>query len=680
MAGYEALLEPFQLKHLTLRNRIMSTSHAPAYAEDGMPAERYQLYHQEKAKGGIGLTMFGGSSTISPDCPATFGQIDISGDRVVPHLRKFAERVHGEGAALMCQISHMGRRTRWDSGDWLPPISSSPVREPEHRSFPKEMEDWDFERVIGDFGQAARRCRDGGLDGVELSFCGTHLIEQFWSPLFNKREDEYGGSLENRMRFSFEVLDEVRRQVGGDYIVSVRITGDELIEGGLGQEDVFEIVGRLAESGKMDVLNVMHAQAQDYISLATAMANMSFPVAPWLYLASAIKARVDIPVFHAGRITDLATAARAIEEGHVDMVAMTRPHMADPHIVNKLREGRPEDVRQCVGANYCIDRIYFAGAALCIQNPATGREATMPHTIPKAAGAARRVVVAGGGPGGMEAARVCALRGHDVLLFEAADALGGQVNLAAKATWRESLSGITQWLESQVRKVGVDLRLGTEATAEGVMAERPDIVVVATGGTPNKGAAEGAAHAVTTWDILSGAVQPGDSVLLFDDQAEHQGPSCAEFMAARGSKVEVATPERYLGVEFGGANWPIHMRELYRMGVVMTPDLRLTNVYPEGNRLVAVLRNEYTLAEEERIVDQVVAEHGTLPRDDLYFALKPQSRNLGQVDLDALIAGRPQAVAVKPDGAYQLFRVGDAVASRNIHAAIFDSLRLCKEF
>jgi 2,4-dienoyl-CoA reductase-like NADH-dependent reductase (Old Yellow Enzyme family) len=679
MAEHDALLEPLSIKHLRIRNRIVSSAHAPVYPVDGMPAERYQAYHEEKAKGGIGLTIFGGSSTVSPDSKAVFGQISVAGDRVIPYFQALAERVHRHGAALMCQITHMGRRTRWDAGDWLPPVAPSSVREPEHRSFPKVMEDWDFPRIVGDFGRAARRCKDGGLDGVEMSYSGTHLIQQFWSPAFNKREDDYGGSLENRMRFSVEVLDEVRRQVGDDYIVSLRISADELFKGGLTQEDVMEIILRLAGSGKVDVLNIMHGQSQDYRSLAIAIPNMSFPMAPFLYLASAVKARVDLPVFHAGRIADLATAARVIEEGHADMVAMTRAHMADPHIVNKLREGRPEDVRECVGSNYCIDRIYVASPALCIQNPSTGREATMPHLVPKGAGG-RRVVIAGAGPAGMEAARVAALRGHEVVLFEAAPETGGQVNIAAKATWRESLSGVTRWLDGQVRKAGVDLRLGTAATAESIMAEEPDIVVVATGGRPNKGAIAGAELAAGTWDVLSGAVEPAESVLLFDDHGGHQGPSCAEFMASKGSRVEIASPERYLGVEFGGANWPIHLRELYKLGVLMTPDLRLVRVYAEGNHLVALLRNEYTLEEEERAVDQVVCEHGTLPADDLYFALKPHSRNMGELDLQALIETRPQELVRNPEGKFQLFRVGDAVASRNIHAAIYDSLRLCKEF
>ena len=675
MAEYEALLQPFKLKHLTIRNRIMSTAHATGYPVDGMPAERYQAYQEAKAEGGIGLTMFGGSSAVSPDCRAAFGQINAATDDVISHFQKMSERVHRHGAAIMCQISHMGRRSRWDASNWLAPVAPSALREPEHRSFPKAMEPWDFARIRRDFAAAARRCKEGGLDGAELSYSGSHLIPQFLSPLTNKRTDEYGGSLENRMRFGLEVLEEARAAVGDDYVLGLRISGDELLEGGLSAEETLEVIRRFATTGMVDFVNVMHGSTVDYRSIAILQLNMSFPPAPFLYLASAVKQTIDLPVFHAGRITDLATAARAVEEGHVDLVAMTRAHLADPAIGRKLAEGRPEDIRQCVGANYCVDHL-FVGEALCVQNPATGRESALPQEVPAGTGG-KKVVIAGGGPAGLEAARVAARRGHRVVLFEAEVRTGGQVNLAAKAGWREALSGVTRWLDAQARKEGAEIRTDTKATVEAVLAEVPDVVIVATGGSPDKGPFEGAAHAASTWDILAGTVAAGDSVLLFDDQGDHQAMSVAELLAVRGSKVELVHPERFAGVEVGLTNWPTHLRELYSKGVVMTPDLRLTAVYPEGNRLVAVLRNEYTLEEEERVVDQVVAEHGTLPVDELYFTLVPQSRNLGEVDLDALIALRPQAVDANPEGQFQLFRIGDAVASRNLHAAIYDSLRLC---
>ena len=678
MSGHDVLLQPYQLKHLTLRNRIISTAHAPAYAQDAMPQSRYQLYHEEKARGGVSMTMFGGSSTVSPECPATFGQIDVSEDRVVSYFQEFAQRIHQHGAALLCQISHMGRRTRWDTGDWLPSVAPSSVREPEHRSFPKTMEDWDFKRIRKDFADAARRCREGGLDGCELSFAGLHLIPQFWSPAVNRRTDEYGGSLENRLRFSLEVLDAVREQVGGDFIVGVRLAGDELLEAGLSAEECLEIAQVMADTGSVDYLSVMGGQPQDYPSLAVSMPNMSHPVAPFLYLASAVKAAIDLPVIQAQRIPDVDTAARAIADGHVDLVGMTRAQMADPYLVNKLAAGRADDIRQCVGANYCIDRIYTGGGALCIQNPATGREATVPHVI-TAAPTRKRVVIAGAGPAGLEAARVSAERGHEVVLFEKQEQTGGQVNIASKATWRASLSGITRWLEEQSRKRGVEVRLGEAATAAAVRALEPDLVIVATGAQPNKGVFEGAELAVSTWEILSGAVPPGDNVLLYDDNGDHQGPSCAEFIARTGAKLEMVTPERYTGIEIGATNYPVHQRELYQAGVIFTPDTRLRQVYQEGNQLVPVLKNEYSAEEEERAVDQVVCEHGSLPVDALYFELKPHSTNLGEVDLRALRDNRPQSVINHAEGEFMLLRVGDAVASRNIHAAIYDSLRFCKD-
>ncbi|MGH6953072.1 MAG: FAD-dependent oxidoreductase, partial [Alphaproteobacteria bacterium] len=350
-----------------------------------------------------------------------------------------------------------------------------------------------------------------------------------------------------------------------------------------------------------------------------------------------------------------------------------------PHIVRKLMEGRAQDIRECVGAAYCIDRLYSGGGALCIQNPAMGREKTMPHAITRSSGARRKVVVAGAGPGGLEAARVSAERGHRVVLFEASDKTGGQVNLAVRATWRGNLGGITRWLESQALKLGVEIRLEHEATAERVLAEEPDVVIVATGGRPNKGRFRDSDFIVSTWDILAGGVVPAESVLLYDDNGDHQGPSCAEYMAARGAKVELVTYEQQVAKHVGITNRPVHMRELYKGGVVMTPDMRMAGVEREGNKVVVVLKNDYTGEEEERLVDQVVVEHGTLPSDELYEALKPRSRNLGELDLDGFVLGRPRPITNKPAGRFVLYRVGDAVSSRNIHAAIYDSLRLCKE-
>lgn len=676
MSDHRALLSPFRLGHLTLRNRIVSTAHAPAYGVASKPMERYRLYHEEKAKGGVALTMFGGSTAVSPDAIAPFGQLTLADDSAVPHMRDLAEAVHRHGAACICQISHPGRRGRWDSGSWLPAAGPSHRREPQHRSFPKEMEDWDFDRIKRDYVAAAQRGKDSGLDGVELLFAGGHLMLQFFSPAVNTRTDAYGGSLENRLRYAVEVLRAVRAGVGDGFVIGARITADEMISEGLDRAECLQIAVALAATGVVDYLNIMASQTYDWRSSALSIPSMAFPPAPWLSLASAIKAAVPIAVLHAGRITDLATAARAIDEGHIDLVAMTRAQIADPHLVNKLRAGRGDDIRPCVGANYCINRIYAGHESLCLLNPATGREATMPHILGKAA-TARRVVVVGAGPAGLEAARVCAERGHRVTLFEAEPEVGGQIRIAGRLAWRASLGGIADWLRRQIEARGVDLRLRQAAGVADVVALDPDIVLIATGGRPNKGPVEGDELVTSSWDILSGRAVPGGETLLFDDHSGDQGMSCAQFIAERGARLEVVTPEREIGTEVGATTFPIYLRALYEHRAKFSTDLRLRAVRRSGNRLTATLRNEYTLRDEEREVDQVVSEHGTLPDDALYFALKPLARNGGAVDYQALTRGAYSEITTNPDATFVLYRLGDAVAGRNIHAALYDSLRLC---
>ena len=677
IANAEALLKPLTIKGLTIRNRVMSTSHAPGYGKDGKPQERYQLYHMEKARGGIGLTMFGGSSSVAIDSPAApWNQISVTDDSVIPYFQQFAERVHAHGAKLMIQLTHMGRRTKWDTENWLPTISASVRREPASRTVPRAMDKHDIRRVVKAFADAARRCKEGGLDGCEISAAHGHLVDQFWSPSVNQRTDEYGGSLENRMRFGKEVLTAMREATGDDYVIGMRMSGDEMIADGLSHEDCVAIASEYARLGLVDFLNIVGGQARDEMAHAVSLPNMSFPVAPFLYLPSAIKREVEVPIFHAQRVTDLATGARAVAEGHVDMIAMTRAHIADPHLVKKLMEGRDDDIRQCVGAGYCIDRIYVGGDALCLQNAATGREATMPHVIPKAE-VTRKVAVVGAGPAGLEAARVCAERGHKVVLFEKEPVVGGQINIAARATWREALSGIPRWLYAQVQKKGVDIRLGHAATADDIAAEAPDVVIMATGGVPNLGHAKGHEHAVSTWDILTGRVEPTGSVLLFDEIGGHNAASTAEVLAKKGCLVEMVTHDVQIAQEIGTTNKPVHLRELYRLGVVMTPNTELIEIYPEGNRLIAALRNTMTDAEEERVVDRVVVDYGTLPVDGLFEALRGASINDGETDLDALISGRAPRWTGQPG--FALYRVGDAWTGRNIHAALYDSLRLCKD-
>jgi NADPH-dependent 2,4-dienoyl-CoA reductase/sulfur reductase-like enzyme len=365
---------------------------------------------------------------------------------------------------------------------------------------------------------------------------------------------------------------------------------------------------------------------------------------------------------------------------------MTRAQIADPHMVIKIRDGREDQIKQCVGANYCIDRQYNGLDVLCVQNAATSRERTMPHIIAKSTGPKRKVVVVGAGPAGLEAARVARERGHDVVLFEKQAQVGGQVNLAAKAPKREQMAGIIRWFDLETLRLGVDRRLGTEADASTIMDERPDIVVLATGGLPHTdqnpewGAADGLS--VSGWDILSGRVAPQGNVLVYDGISTHAGSGVADFIASRGHLVEIVTPDVKIADDTGGTTFPIFYRRLYAQGVVLTPNHWLDRVYREGDKLVAVLRNEYTEVQEERVVDQVVIENGIRPNEALYWQLKERSVNKGQTDIDTLYDAQPQPVLsqLKGDGKFALFRIGDGVSMHNIHGAIYDALRLCKDF
>ncbi len=674
----DPLLQPYRLKHLTLRNRLMSTAHEPAYSEDGMPKERYRLYHAEKAKGGIALTMTAGSAVVSPDSPAAFGNLYAYRDEIVPWLRELSDACHEHGSAIMMQITHLGRRTNWNHSDWLPVLAPSPVREPAHRSFPKEAEDWDLDRIVAHYADAAERMRDGGLDGVEIEAYG-HFLDGFWSPATNRRDDEYNGSLDNRLRFTWRVLDAMRERVGEDFLIGLRMVADEDWDRGLSREDGVEIARRLATSGKVDFLNLIRGHIESDAALSEVIPIQGMASAPHLDFCGEVRAETGFPIFHAARISDVATARHAIAEGKLDMVGMTRPHIADPHIANKVAAGREADIRPCVGATYCLDRIYEGHEALCIHNPATGRERTIPHVIVRSDGPAKRVVVVGAGPAGLEAARVAGERGHDVVLFEAADRPGGQIRLAARLPRRRELIGIVDWRVEQCQKLGVDMRFNTYAEAGDVLAEAPDVILIATGGLPNTAIVDGEDLVVSSWDILSGDVKPGERVLVYDDNAAHQGLSAAEMIANGGSRLEIVTPERFFAVDIGGLNHVAYARAFDRAGARVTINKRVLSVRRAGNGLIAEIGSDYSERIEEREVDQVVVEHGTLPLDEVYFALKPDSRNGGEMDYDALIAGRAQAVTRNPDGAYQLFRIGDAVASRNIHAAIYDAIRLVKD-
>ncbi len=674
----DPLLRPFELKHLTLKNRIMISSHEPAYPEDGMPKARYRAYHEERARAGVALTMTAGSAVVSPDSPPSFNNVLAYKDEVVPWMQQLTDACHEHGCAVMIQLTHLGRRTGWDKGDWLPSVSPSRAREPAHRAFPKQLEDWDIARIIEDYADAAERMQAAGVDGIELEAYG-HLIDQFWSPRTNALEGPYGGSLENRMRFSRNVLGAIRKRVGDQFIVGIRFTADEQVAGGITTEEGLEIAARLATDGQVDFLNVIRGHIDTDPGLTDVIPVQGMKSAPHLDFAGEVRRLTGMPTFHAARIPDTATARHAIASGLLDMVGMTRAHMADPHIVRKIVDNREEDIRPCVGATYCLDRIYQGGDALCIHNAATGRELTMPHTI-EPSGNKQKVVIVGAGPAGLEAARIAGERDHEVIVFEVAPEPGGQIRLTAQASRRREMLSIIAWRMEQCAKHDVTFQFNTWASAEDVIALKPDVAVIATGGLPQTDVLEtGNDLVISTWDVLSGDVAAGEDVLVYDDAGDHAGLQAAEMILATGARVEIMTPDRTFAPEVMGMNLVPYMRGMQDKSVTFTVTYRLLAVRKDGNRLLATIGTDYSEFVTTRIFDQIVVNHGTVPLDDVYQALKPLSRNLGEMDYGAFAHGGEQTITTNPTGQFRLFRIGDAVSARNTHAAIYDALRLMKD-
>ena len=674
----DSLLQSFKLKHLNLKNRIITTSHEPAYNEDGFPKDRYVAYHLERAKGGIAMTMTAGSTVVSKDSPPSFDNIHAYKDEVVPWIKKLTEAIHDQDCKIMIQLTHLGRRTSWNKGDWLPSISSGKHREPAHKAFPKVAESWDIERIIKEYGDAAERMKEGGMDGVELEGQG-HLIGQFLSPLTNELETEYGGSLENRLRFTLDVLSDIRSKVGQKFIVGIRCVFDEVEKGGITKSDGLKIAKILSDSGLIDYLNINRGRIHTDPILTKHIPIQGMKSAPHLEFAGEIKKEVNLPIFHASKISDVATARYAISNGLVDMIGMTRGHLADPHIVKKIKEKREDDIRPCVGATYCLDRIYQGEEALCIHNAATGRELKFPNIISKSK-IKKKIVVVGAGPGGLEAARIAAERGHEVIVFEAAPDPGGQIRLCAKSARRKDMMGIIDWRMQQCIKKNVKFNFNIIAEAQDVINENPDTIIIATGGMPNLELFEtkkDLENVFTSWDIISGDVKLAENILIYDEAGDHTAMQSAEIAIEKGSTVEFMTPDRLISSEIMGMNLTPYLKNLQNKKITYSIAKRLIDVSIKGNKLNATIGSDYDENfKNNSIYDQIFLNYGVKPLDELYFNLVSFSKNEGEVNYTKFIKGEIQNIIKNKNNKFNLYRIGDAVSSRNIHAAIYDALRL----
>lgn len=671
----DPLLTPFTLKGLTLRNRIVSTSHEPAYSEDGLPKDRYRAYHVEKAKGGVGLTMIGGSAIVSRESAPSFGNLQMWKDESVPWLRRLTDEVHEHDTAVMIQLTHMGHRTSNYTHDWIPAVGVSAVREPTHRAFAKQAEQWDLDRICNDFVSSAQRCKEAGLDGIELMVYG-HFLDSFWTPFWNHREDEYGGSYENRMRYPLRVIRAVRESVGPDFIVGARMTFEEPRQPGLGTEEALRIADDITDAG-IDFISVVRGSTETEASSSRIIPPMGTPAAPHLEFAGQIKQKLRIPVMHANRISDVATARYAISEGLLDLVGMTRALLADPYLPLKVAQRKEDQIRPCVGANMCIDNIYMSGAAYCIHNPSTGRELEVPQVVERAE-QTRRVAVVGGGPAGLEAARVLAERGHEVTLFEANSHVGGQLSIASLSPRRRDLQGIVDWRTQELARLGATIKVNSYLEADDLRSGGWDVIILATGGVPHSLDIPGADLVVDSWDVLSGSRRVSGNVMVYDDHGGTQALDLAEAIGRSGATVEIVTPERTVAPDVGGLVASQYFMALAENGIATTVLRRLHGVERNAGRLQVSLGVDGSDWRETRTFDAVVAETGTEANVELYDELVADSTNHGETDIEDLLALRPQTAVRNPEGTFQLFRIGDAVASRNVHAAMLDAARLCR--
>ncbi len=650
---FPTLFSPLTLRDKTTKNRIVSTAHVTIFSEDGAPKEKYLRYYLEKAKGGAGMLICFGSSSVHPTSPALdWKVIELYDDKVIPHLQKFSDTLHEYDTLVLSQITHRGRRGH-SNLSWQRLMSPSRVKEPNHRETPGVIEKKDMEVIVQAFADAAVRLKKGGFDGAEISAAHCHLIDQFWSPAVNFRTDEFGGELENRMKFGFMIIERVREAVGDDFIVGIRVTGDDFVEGGISNELMREITQQISAHGMIDYFNVIGGSGETLPAEAACVPSMNFPLACFSHLSASIREVVSEPVISVGRIVDPTVAERVLTDGQADLVAMTRALIADPYLPIKAREGRLDDIRQCMGYNEgCIDRQYSGKPISCVQNPTIGYEAELAE-IPRAE-KVKKVVVVGGGPAGMEAARVARLRGHKVILFDKNQELGGQLLIAKRAPKRTDFEGVGRWLALQIKKLGVDIQPGTTATVERVLAEQPDAVIVATGAVPLLPPVPGlkeCAFALSAWDVHLETKPVGDRVLVIDDQGGQESTSAAEILLDQGKQVEIVTPHYAVGEDLGPTTKPAVYARLFAKGVKMNPAWELRAV--EGNTIR--LRNAFAGTEVTRDdIDTLVYSYGGSSVDDLYHALKDK---VAEVEL-----------------------AGDSYAPRSLHHAMMEAHRIGRKF
>lgn len=648
MSEYRYLFSPIKIGSVVIPNRINFAAHLTNLSENHQISERHIYYYRERAKGGCGLITTE-ELTVHPSDLAYAKLVDAFVPEVIPGFLKLTRAIHEYDTRIFAQLNHNGMQADGKISR-LPVWGPSPGADPLFRETCKEMEIEDIEECIAYFAKSALHVKEGGFDGIELQLGHSSLIRQFLSPATNLREDEYGGSFEKRLRFCLEVIQAVRQAVGPDFTLGIRLNADEMHpKGGLTLKDAKRIAARLESTGSLDFMDL---SLGTFHNLYLVEGSMHTPLAYTVPLSVGIRSVVDLPVYCTNRINDPHLAEKILENGQGDMINMVRALIADPELPNKAREGRDDDIRQCIACNQgCIGRMGLGYTIGCMQTPAAGNEKELGIGTIRPCERPKKVVVVGAGPAGLEAARVAALRKHRVIIFEKKEEVGGQNILAGRVAGRQEITGVTRWLSNQVSKLHIDVRLGVDADEEMILGENPDAVIVATGSVPKERPFPGeysSPQVVNTWQVLTGEVEAGDKVLFIDLDGHHQGTGTAEFLADQGKRVHVLVPALFQGAALGPLQDLFLARQrLAKKGVTCTPDIAVLEIQGTLVKGLNVYSNEMIDFDG---YDTVVLAAGNVADDGLYFALK------GKVK--------------------ELYRIGDCVAPRKTDMAIVEGNRV----
>jgi len=654
--AFPHLFQPLKLRHKTLKCRINFGAHTANMSVDGLPGDRHLGYYRERARGGAAMIVVEPVPVLRATT-LTRGNFRADDDAVIPHFRRITEACHEHGTVMIQQMYHLGAHGDWDNSfeaNWSP--SGQPSMHDSDGSH--AMTEAEIEIVIESFVRAAWRAKESGYDGCELMAAYNACIEQFWSPYSNRRDDRWGGSFENRMRFSAEILSRIRKRVGDDFIVGMAISVGPTLPEVLSIADQQEIAAWHDARGLYDYVTCGTGSYFEFTSIIPTFLYEDKLGAPF---AEALKQSVKHARVQAeSHIRTPENADYVIASGQADMVSVVRGQIADPHLVKKTREGRPEDIRRCISCNQmCWGRRYRDYWISCLVNPSAGREYLWDGDTFKPAAKPKTVLVVGGGPAGLEAARVAAARGHRVTLVEASDRLGGQFRLAGLQPRRAQILDLIEWYETQLGKLQVAVRLNAPMDAGEVAGFGADVVVVATGSSPardgfQRGMPQRAAlpgvdrpDVFAVEDVMRREAKLGRRVLLLDDGGNWRGGGTAWHLAEKGHAVTIVTPDALVGREIvrTSADIPLRMR-LAKLGVRFITESVVLAWHGDG----AEIQNLLDGSEQRLSFDSLVL--ATVNRADKDVA----------DGLRALDAG--------------FTAIGDCLSPRHAPAAIYEGRRL----